>query len=281
MTSDYQQRHIAGEESGTVHINTEGRVIRPLLAIGSTLVDEARWHFDADGIRVKSVDAANVALVEFEAPADAFYTYDVEEELTVGWGYPELQGPLNIARYGKRTSDPVRLDVDSRETTVEVEREFDGSRLRQSTTLATLDPAGVREGSDIPNLDLPWSATVDVDAFSTAVDTLTDNFDNVSFSELGGELALSAEGDVDQSTATFGAEARRESQDANVVDNATSTISAGYLEEITSALTRGMVDSVTVTWGQEFPVLFDFERYRDDQYLYGGTFVSAPRIEQA
>lgn len=52
-------------------------------ALGN-IVDEARFKFGKDGLEIKALDPAQIALIHIKMPSEAFLEYSVESELEVG-----------------------------------------------------------------------------------------------------------------------------------------------------------------------------------------------------
>lgn len=283
--SELTHDHLAGEDSDvTVSIDTEGRVFRPLLAIVGAVVDEAKWRFDGDGLSVRAVDPANVCMVELDAPASAFESYECDGELVVGYNHTTLRAPLQNARYGKQSSDDVSLSVESRYTNVAVRRPFDHSTLNHTRRVATIDPDSIRQEPDLPSIDYPWRATVDVDALKAAVDYAKDAYGrkhrHITIQESDGELCIEGHGETDDDVFTFDAPAIEQSADG-VTDpeGAASMLALDYVTDTVGSLKRGLVDTVTIEWADEYPVALDFERERDGETVYSGRFMQAPRVQ--
>lgn len=70
-------------------------------ALGN-IVDEALFKFTSDGMTVKALDPAQVALISVEIPSDSFIEYSVEEELSVGINVSNLLKTLPKPKKGDK-----------------------------------------------------------------------------------------------------------------------------------------------------------------------------------
>jgi len=274
------QTRFFGEPTGTsVEVVTSGRTIRPLFALPTELVDEATLTFDADGLHTRAVDPANVGLVELHAYPAAFedYRVDGDDELTLGTNLGKLTSSLSDARLGKRTDDPVTLDLDATRTLVSIEREYETTTLSKTDEVLNIDPSSVRERPDVPDMRLAYRADIDVEAFVDAVAYIGN--EHVELAEHDGHLVLSGYPRDDDETGTrvdAGDIAEPAAGEPN--PGASSVYSMDYLSDFTSGLKAGKVTSLSLRWGDQFPLYMEFERRTDDDLLYEGRYMLAPRI---
>lgn len=282
-TQNTQMQLLGGPSGESATITTSGRTIRPALALPNALIDECKLNFTPDGLHIQAVDPSNVALITLDIHADAFedYQVDAEDDVLVGVNLTALTSKLANARLGKRTDDPVRLDVDETRTVVEIERDYTNTSARYADEQLNIDPDSIREEPEIPDLGLPATATLDVDAFQDAVDHLTADKYYVTFRDRGNDLVLTTNAH-DDSPSEYGSAVEFTDVldiDEDVPDgDLVSLFSGDYLEKITRALKSGKVDTVDVRFGEEFPTKIAFSREEDDTTLYEGEYMLAPRI---
>lgn len=83
------------EESFRVVVEyPSGRVFGRILEMISGIVDEALFTFSSEGLRIRALDPAQVALVSVFIPSSSFLTYDVVEETSVGVNLSNLMRTL-------------------------------------------------------------------------------------------------------------------------------------------------------------------------------------------
>ena len=61
-----------------------------ILEVLGNIVDEALFTFTSEGITVKALDPAKVALIVINIPSSAFLEYDLKEELNLGMNLSSL-----------------------------------------------------------------------------------------------------------------------------------------------------------------------------------------------
>lgn len=288
MSADSQTRLVGQPDGVRAEIETSGRVIRPFFDAVAAVVDECKLRVDESGISINAVDPSNVAAMEIEAPAEAFESYDVigGDETVIGLDLDALDDHLSHARLGKRNDDPVELTLDAATLVAEIERDYGETTTRRRDEWLPIDPDAVRQEPEVPTLSLPWHADVDRRGLVETIESMPSNHFDIS--EADGSMAFEAKaydgnGDndpVEATRVTFeGVVEATEEQDDADYDDASSIISLSYAREVAKGLTAAKVDRVGVTFGEEFPIFFDFERTDGDgQLVYEGRYMVAPRI---
>ncbi len=280
-----QQKSLLGETDRTpATIKTSGRTIRPIMSLATAVGEKSRFHLNTDELHTQYVDAAYVAMCALNVYPEAFETYDVPEEKTVGVNLSGLASELSWARMSTRTNDDVTLSISDDRTLATVTRDYDSTTLTQTDEVQNIDPDSIRDDPQIPDLSRPWKASIDVRALYDAIDHM-DQYDAIAVMEHDGQLVMrSISGSDDeerygQSVANFG-EVRETAGEP--VEDAKSLLSRDYLTDIVTGLKKGKVDDLTLYWGDEFPVRFEFARYADNDeetVAYDGHFMIAPRIQ--
>lgn len=280
--SETQARLLGGPSGDSASISTNGRLIRPALEVPDCVVDEAKIHFTTDGVHVQAVDPANVSMCELDIKPSAFNDYDVnaDDELLVGLNITRFTDNLSHARLGKRTNDPVEIDIDETRTIIEVSRDYDSATVHYADEQLNIDPDAIRQEPELPDLDLSGEADVGIDAFVDAIKHLNGGNDHATLQYRDGSLVITGDGNddspVDWSSAV-------EFEDAASVEDpdderVRAKYSMSYLHPIAKALKATKADEMSLTWGTEYPLIIDFERSIDEETAYTGAFMLAPRI---
>jgi proliferating cell nuclear antigen len=266
--SEAQQQTIFGEQlTEQVEIETTGRVIRPFKRMLDQIAAEYRLHFDSEGIQVSCVDTANVIGINATLPADAFESYELKEETTIGVNSRTLGSVLQHARYGKSSDDAITISADSRTMESEVDREFEDCAVTLSERSELIDPDAIREEPEWPELDLDVSADLAPKALIDVLDALGDGAEHIKLGARPESLVLKQETDIQERAAEL---------DVTPTEVAEYTyFSMGYVNDMKKALSVGYVDDLTLRWDEEFPLFAEFER--DD--TYHGEIMLAPRIK--
>jgi proliferating cell nuclear antigen len=281
MSASEQARLLGDPAGNSVTIETDGRTIRPFFAMPAAIVDECKLQVREDGLRIAAVDPANVVMTEITIHADAFDAFEVagETPFDVGLPFDTLRSQLRDARLGKRTNDPVTLQLDESVARVEIEREYDATTVERADEFLTIDADAIRERPELPDIDLDAKATVDLQALTDVVEHFDSIGNHFEMKTPGDDLRCRVtdrdnDGDlVAGSTATF-ADAAESTIDGRAM------YSLDYVSDFAGGLADGKVDAVTIRFGDEFPARFDFERTDEDgTVLYDGAYFIAPRIE--
>jgi proliferating cell nuclear antigen len=275
-TSDHDDLPIWDHVSEpVVTIACGGDGIKPFLRPISKLIDEAKFRFTDDGVSVRAVDAANVAIVDTTLYAAAFNRYERDRDLTVGATLSSFNGIVKRAR--KRKDDELTLTASRDELRSNIRREADGVMLATSDATRTIDPDSIRQEPDIPdlrgsdeydygNVDLPLSA------FTEAASHVLDAFDHIGFRSVDGDLLVEP---VSAKVDSRGV--RLEGQGIGVEGAA--LFSGDYMESIVAGLKSADVDRVTLAYAPESPVYLEAERTEDGKTVQEITFMMAPRVQ--
>jgi proliferating cell nuclear antigen len=266
--SNTQQTTVFGDVTNPeLTIETTGRVIRPWKRMLSPIAGEHKLHVQDKGIYVKSVDPANVAMIETTLHATAFQTYNVKET-TLGIQMDALGSLCQHARYGKRTDDKIRLQMDeARYMDSHVTRDVGGTEMTFRERRGLTDPASIRESPDMPDNEYTAAAQMAPETYTAAV--TAGDWDTAVFAEQTSDGIRFYEDDNDRPHSRS-VELSTESLD----DDATAIFSKDYMENIARGVENGLVDTVVVRWAEQYPIEVWFDR----PGVYTGRYMMAPRI---
>ncbi|GGL33849.1 hypothetical protein GCM10009037_16800 [Halarchaeum grantii] len=263
-------------------IVTHGDPIRSLTELASVVVDELRLHVTEDGLEFTAVDPANVGMVDASAPAEGFSKFDVEREVTVGLNLHLFEKAVSWARKGRSDDgDPVRIQILDDPARVRVQVTRPDQSVARRTEWFSIDPDSIRPEPDIPDLDLPCTATPNVTALRHATGAFERDHAHLSRSGTTMLLGTNADGDT-----TPDGEADDELGESVMFPNAahdmgdegvSSVFSLDYLGDFAQALKSSKADRVTIRWGDQFPVKLAFEH---EDWGFAGEFMLAPRIQK-
>jgi len=265
--SQTEQRTIFGESlDEQIHIETTGRVIRPFKRMLDQVVGEYRLQFDSDGIHASMGDAANVQMINLELYADALDGYQVEDDTELGITSDAFGSALQHARYGKSSDDPVTITADYNHLETETTRTLGGTDATINEWVALLDPASIRE--PIENFDLEYNTVVDLDpqALVQAL-KLVDKKTPVKFGTNPGNVVIQQKSDLNKRNIELDADPSEVSEWA--------MFSGDYMKQLKDTIQNGYVDSLTLRWSEEFPIVAEFER----EGVYSGSVLTSPRIQ--
>jgi len=221
-----------------------GGNIKEFVSTLRAIVDEAKFNVGPDGIQVRAVDPANVAMDDGVLSAGAFESYTASEGI-LGLNLERLEEVLKLANKG----DLVELSFNT--NTFKLVIHIDGVEL----TMACIDPDSIRSEPEIPDMDLPASFTVDEAQISRGVkaaDMVSDHI-QLRCDETEQAVFIEAQGDTDDVSLELTEE---EYAELTAVD-AEALFSLDYVKDIVREFPTGA--EITITFGTDFPMMIEYE----------------------
>ena len=238
-------------------INAE--LLKDAIASLAVIVDEVRFRIKPEGISVKAVDPANVAMVVFELGSSAFDEYSADES-EIGIDLNKITDLLGITDKG----DTVRMELEEGNHKLLI----DVGGL--SYTLSLLDPSTIRAEPRIPQLELPAKVVMNGADLRRAVKAAEKISDHMLMGVAGDTFFMEAKGDTDQVRLEMG----RDQLIDIKTGEASSLFSLDYLTDIVKPTNK--VNEVSLSLGRDFPVIIDFEIANGAGRI---SYLLAPRIE--
>jgi proliferating cell nuclear antigen len=238
-------------------INAE--LLKDAVAALAVIVDEVRLKIKPEGISVKAVDPANVAMGIFELGSSAFDEYNADE-CEIGVDLNKIMDLLGIAD----KNDTVRMELEEGNNKLLI----DVGGL--SYTLSLLDPSTIRAEPRIPQLELPAKVVLNGADLRRAVKAAEKISDHMLMGVSDDTFFMEAKGDTDKVRLEMG----RDQLIDLKAGEACSLFSLDYLTDIVKPTNK--VNEVTLSLGKDFPVLIDFEIANGAGRI---SYLLAPRIE--
>jgi len=240
------------------------RLLRNLMNSIATLVDEATFDINPEGIKLRAMDPSRVAMIDFELPKTVFDEFICDQPTKMCINISELLKLLK--RSGK--DDFIELSLD--EKTGKLQITLIGKYTR-TFTMPTLETA--EEEVPTPKLTFNVRAKVTTDGLKTAIDEASLVSDHVRLEADSEKIVMRATGDI------MGAviELKKGSDallDIEVTEPSKATYSLSYLSEIIKAASATS-DIATLEFSTDMPIKMDFQQPREGKL----TFYLAPRIE--
>jgi len=234
-------------------------VLKEVVNVVSTLVDEAKFTMNSDGLTLRAVDPAHIAMVDMTLGKDAFDEFKADES-EIGIDIDKLSQFLKLAKGGDMVD--LKHDEDKRRLKIVV-----GDITRH---MSLIDTTGMSDPK-VPNLDLPASVTVrseDLMQGIKASETVSDHIALVATAE---GFEMSCEGDMDQ------VQWRKAKKDLIALEAPSivrSLFPLEYFSNMLKSVSSG--NEVTMQLGSDYPVKMVFK-------IAGGKgevrYLLAPRIE--
>ncbi|SEP23316.1 DNA polymerase III sliding clamp (beta) subunit, PCNA homolog [Halorientalis persicus] len=209
--------------------------------------DECKLHVNEEGVRAVIVDPANVSMGDQDLGARAFERLDADGGI-LGINVDRILEVLDLA---DSSSDLVQLSLDPATRKLKVAIEG------LEATLALIDPDSIRTEPELPDLQLPTEADLEMEPLKrglSAADMVSDHV-KVSSDPEAEAVFIEAEGDTDEVSHTIGDDdynALVTGHEAN-----TSIFSLDYLKDMKKPIDGST--EVTIKFGSEFPLLMHHE----------------------
>lgn len=233
--------------------------LKGLVNIISTLIDEVKFTITADGMTLKAVDAAHVAMIEMEVGKGAFESYEAES-CEIGLDLDKVKSVLKLAASG----DVIRMEQDDTHGRLVFKVGNITRRMNLVDTTSMNDPK-------VPQLSLATNISLKVDELQKGIRAAESISDHITLRAGPSFFELSCEGDTDSVSLKL-EEGAIESLDAD--SEVQSMFPLDYFSNITKAIPAGTV--VRVELDNDYPVKLVFA-LADGQVK--ANYLLAPRIE--
>lgn len=234
-------------------------VLKEVVDVVSTLVDEAKFNVGKDSLTVKAVDPAHVAMVDLSLDRGAFEAYKADEG-ELGVDMDKMKEILRLAKGG----ETIALSHDENKNRLVVTV---GNTTRR---MALVDTAGMSDPK-VPTLNLPAKVVVRTDELRQAIRASESISDHIALKASPDAFEIVAEGDADSVSHVVPKDLLEELQAKEPVR---SLFPLDYFSNMIKAITSA--STVTLYLGSDYPVKLEFK-------IAGGKGevrdLLAPRIE--
>ena len=234
-------------------------VLKEVVDVIATLVDEAKFNAGKDALVVKAVDPAHVAMVDLSLDRGAFEAYKADEG-ELGVDMDKMKEILRLAKAGETIA--LRHDEDKNRLVVTV-----GNTTRR---MALVDTAGMSDPK-VPSLNLPAKVVVRTDELRQAIRASESISDHIALKASPEGFEIVSEGDTDNVSHMVPKDLLEELQ---VKEAVRSLFPLDYFSNMVKAISSA--PNVTLYLGSDYPVKLEFK-------IAGGKgevkYLLAPRIE--
>ena len=237
----------------------KAEVLKEMVDVVSTLVDEAKLNVGKDSVSVKAVDPAHVAMVDLSLDRGAFESYKADET-ELGLDMDKMKEILRLAKAGEVIS--VAHDEDKNRLVVTV-----GNTTRR---MSLVDTAGMSDPK-VPSLNLPAKLVVRTDELRQAIRASESVSDHIALKASPEGFEVVSEGDTDTVSHMVPKDLLEELQAKDAVR---SLFPLDYFSNMVKAISTA--PTVSLYLGTDYPVRMEFR-------IAGGKgevkYLLAPRIE--
>ena len=232
------------------------KIFSDVINIISDLVLEVRLKVSNEGMSIIAIDPANVAMISFKLPANAFSELEVGNEEVLGVNLDNLKSVLRRVKSGSV------LVISREETELKIRIQ---DKIKREFNLALIEIEG--EEKEIPNLEFTSKIEMPAVDFSEAIEDSMVVADSCSFISEPDKFVIKAKGSLNSFKAEFSSdELNIQAQESN------SKYSLEYLQKMIKA--TKITDKVIVNFGNDYPLKLDFITPFIEL-----SFILAPRVE--
>ncbi len=237
----------------------KSEVLKEVVDIVGTLVDEAKFSVGKEGIALKAVDPAHVAMVDLSLDKGAFEEYKADE-CELGLDIDKLKEVLKLARAGDIIG--IKHDEEKNKLILNV-----GNITRR---MSLVDTAGLSDPK-VPNLDLPAKISIRVDELKQGIRASESVSDHLALISSPDGFEMFSEGDTDSVNLKLSKDLLEK---LDCKEKVRSLFPLDYFSNIVKVISTPT--TVTLSLGSDYPVKLEFN-FADEKGSV--TYLLAPRIE--
>ena len=240
---------------------TKADTLKEIVTIVSTLVDEAKFSITPDGIRLRAVDPAHVAMVDLKLNKEAFEEYKADES-ELGIDVTKLEQFLRLAKAGEIID--IVNDEEKRRLNVAV-----GNTTKR---MSLIDTTGMSEPK-VPNLNLPAKVTLKIEDISQGIKASESVSDHIALTVTKDSFEMVCEGDTDQVQMKL---LKDQLIELECEEKVKSLFPLEYFSNMMRAIPSQA--KITLNLGNDYPVKIEFKIAEGNGEV---TYLLAPRIESS
>lgn len=237
----------------------KAEVLKKVLDATNPLVDEAKFKITPDGISLKAVDPAHVAMIDLQLRKAAFLEYKADD-MELGIDLDKFGEVLKLAS----SDDEVDLtyDPDNHRLVLKI-----GNLTRR---MSLVDTGGMADPK-VPKLELPAQITIRPEELERGIKASEAVSDHVALIADADGFELLAEGDADNVNLKLH---KSMLPSLKATQRVKSLFSLDYFSNMVKAA-KG-ADGVHINLGSDYPVRIEFDIAGGNGHV---TYLLAPRIE--
>jgi len=237
----------------------KAEVLKGIIDVTSPLVNEVKFNITKDGISLRAVDPAHVAMVDLSLKNEAFEQYNATE-MELGVDMDKFSSIMRLANSGNSVS--LEFDEKANRLIISI-----GNLVRK---MALIDTAGMPDPK-MPNLELPGKVVLKASEILQGVRASEAVSDHLSLTMNKDNFELFAEGDTDTVNLTLPKDIL---VDLSANGKYKSLFSIDYFSNMIKPV-KGE-EPITIYLGNDNPTRVEFDIADTKGHV---TYLLAPRIE--
>jgi proliferating cell nuclear antigen len=237
----------------------KAETLKEVVDVISALVDEAKFNITTDGVSLRAVDPAHVAMLDLALQKKGFEEFKAKE-CELGIDIDKLKDVLKLAGAGDILD--LEHDEDKNKLILDV-----GNITRR---MALVDTAGMSDPK-VPNLNLPAKLIVNTNELRRGLRAAEAVSDHVALIASSDSFEMVSEGDTDSVNLKLPKALLKE---LDCKENQKSLFSLDYFSTMVKAI--GSTPEVTMYIGTDYPINLEFDIAEGNGHV---KYLLAPRIE--
>ena len=237
----------------------KSETLKGLVNIISTLIDEVKFTITPEGMTLKAVDPAHVAMIELKIGAKAFESY-LASETEIGLDLDKVKMVIKLAGPG----DIVAMEQD------ESKGRFVFTIGNVTRSMNLVDTSSMNDPK-VPQLTLSANAVMLVDQLQKGIRAAESISDHISLRANPEFFELSCEGDTDDASLKLKGQ---DIESLNVPSDVQSLFPLDYFSNVIKAIPAGT--KIKVELDSDYPVKLVFGLANGEANV---LYLLAPRIE--
>lgn len=237
------------------------KLLSDVVAIISELVLEVRIRVNKQGMSIVAIDPANVALVSFKLPAQAFSQLEADEEV-MGVSLDSLKSILrrcssNSSLFFQTEDNLLRIEIQDK-----IKREF-------KLSLIEIDS----EEKTMPNLDFSSKIEIHSTDLAESIEDCSIVADACTLISQPNKFTIEAKGSLNSAKSSFSSdEVKIQTKPGDESKEIRGRYSLEYLQKFIKA--TKLTEKATINFSIDYPLKLEFKTPRMEL-----AFVLAPRVE--
>lgn len=234
-------------------------ILKGIVNVISTLIDEVKFTIDKDGMSLKAVDPAHVAMVDLKISSEAFESYEAEDT-EIGLDLDKVKEVLKLSGAG----DSISMEQD--ETHGRLIFKI-GNITRRMTLVDTSSITDVK----VPNIDIGTVIEVSASELQKGIKAAENIADHITLTADPEAFELLCEGDTDSVNLRL----EKANLKTLVVDERVSSMfPLDYFSNLVKAISGDVL--VTINLENDYPLKLKFGLADGKSEV---NYLLAPRIE--
>jgi proliferating cell nuclear antigen len=233
--------------------------LKEVVDILGSITNEAKLEFDSDGLKVRAIDSARIAMVDLVVPKESFVSYEVDEKIEVSVEIDKIRNVLRLASQ----SEDIGLQISGGKM------KFSLGNLTK--TLSTLDT--FVNSPKLPTVEPKSYVVIKKSDLEKGLKAATDVRDSIRLTIENKRFELSSKSESEEVNLTL------ENEDLIEIkseEKASSSYPLEFLIKIIRAV--NFSDTLKVAFNNDYPLVMEFS-FAESEGVKTAKFLLAPRME--